>query len=118
MTFKRVKAESLIDAELQELSNFIRHGFPSTKKEMPRHLEPYWDHRDKLMVWDGAVLCMDRCVVPKKLRGKILENLHSAHQGTSGMGSRASTLVYWPGITNDIEKSRLKCSNCHRNAPS
>ena len=70
------------------------------------------------MVWDGAVLCMDRCVVPKKLRGKILENLHSAHQGTSGMGSRASTLVYWPGITNDIEKSRLDCRSCHRNAPS
>ena len=54
------------------------------------------------MVWGGAVLCMDRCVVPKKLRGKILENLYSAYQGTSGMGSRASTLVYWPGITNDI----------------
>ena len=28
VTFERVKAESLIDAELQELSNIIKHGFP------------------------------------------------------------------------------------------
>ena len=69
------------------------------------HLEPYRGHKDKLIVWDGALLCMDYCVIPKKSRGKILENLHFDHPGTSRMGYRAITLFYWSGITNDIEKS-------------
>ena len=27
-------------------------------------------------------------------------------------------MVFWPGITNDIEKTRKECRTCHRNAPS
>ena len=34
------------------------------------------------------------------------------------MLSRASTVVFWPGMTNDIEKVRRECRTCHRNAPS
>ena len=50
--------------------------------------------------------------------GRILKNLHSAHQGTSGMLSRASTVVFWPGMTGDIQRIRAECRTCHRNAPS
>ena len=61
---------------------------------------------------------MDRVVVPVKLRARVIENLHSTHQGTSGMFSRAQTVVFWPGISNDIDEARAKCRTCHRNAPS
>ena len=114
VTWDRVKAESLADPELRELCNLIKHGFPQTRREMPRGLEHYWDHRDKLMLWDGAILFTDRVVIPKRLRAKIIENLHSAHQGTCAMLSRASTVVFWPGITGDIEKAQMECRNCHR----
>ena len=86
VTWEMVKAESLLDEELHELSKLIKQGFPLSKKAMPQQLESYWDHKDKLTAWDGAVLYTDRVVVPKKLRGRILQNLHSAHQGTSFQG--------------------------------
>ena len=102
VTWDRVKAESINDCELQELTKLIKHGFPATKKEMPTQLEYYWDHRDKLMAWNGVFLYTDCVVVPRKLRNRVIENLHSAHQGTCSMNSRAKTVVFWPNITNDI----------------
>ena len=33
------------------------------------------------------------------LLSKVLRSLHSAHQGTSSMTSRAESSVFWPGIT-------------------
>ena len=34
------------------------------------------------------------------------------------MFSRAQTIVYWPGMSSDIEDTRNRCRTCHRNAPS
>ena len=63
-------------------------------------------------------MCGERVVIPKSLRNFVLSILHSAHQGVSGMEARAQTLVYWPGISVDIKKTRSECLICCRNAPS
>ena len=34
------------------------------------------------------------------------------------MNERAKATVFWPGITNDIKKTRDRCQSCWRNAPS
>ena len=33
------------------------------------------------------------------------------------MQSRAQQIVYWPGITRDIETIRAKCQVCNHNSP-
>ena len=57
-------------------------------------------------------------MIPDRLRGEILETLHAAHQGVSGMINRAEQSVFWPHITTDIEKMRAMCRTCVRNSPS
>ena len=57
-------------------------------------------------------------IVPKSLRDEVLETLHSAHQGVTGMNERAQASVWWPGITPQIKERREKCRNCHEHAPS
>ena len=47
-----------------------------------------------------------RIVIPASLRREVLECLHAAHQGVSGMKARASNSVYWPGIAADIASRR------------
>ena len=47
----------------------------------------------------------------------MLEALHAAHQGVSMMGSRARAIVFWPGMTADIERTRRDCRECITNAP-
>ena len=57
-------------------------------------------------------------MIPPTLRGEIIDSLHAAHQGISGMNERARAGVYWPGITADIIKARNSCGSCNRNMPS
>ena len=57
-------------------------------------------------------------MVPLTLRKAILDNLHSAHQGVSAMQSRAQAIVFWPGMSLDIQETRSRCRECNRNAPS
>ena len=33
------------------------------------------------------------------------------------MEARAQTLLYWPGITKDIKRTRDECPSCYKNAP-
>ncbi len=57
-------------------------------------------------------------MIPIKLRSSVLSVLHSAHQGTTGMQLRAERSVFWPGLTDDLNKARAKCTACCRTAPS
>ena len=81
-------------------------------------LSEYMRYRDSLYITDGVILYHDRVVVPSSLRKVILQGLHSAHQGVSAMQSRAQSIVFWPGMTLDIQETRSKCLQCNRNAPS
>ena len=118
ITWERVQSASRDDATIQLLSEMIMNGFPAAKKDIPLHARPFWEARDHLYVSDGVVLYKDRIVIPSTLRHRVIENLHSAHQGVSSMFSRAQSLVFWPGMTADIEEARRQCRTCHRNAPS
>ena len=59
-----------------------------------------------------------RIIIPRSLRKQVLENLHSANQGVSGMKYRANQCVYWPGLDANIRNHRDTCLDCIRNAPS
>ena len=118
VTWGRVKSAAEADVESQLLIQMIGKGFPPTKREVPEEVRCYWEVREHLYSSDGVVLYKDRIVIPRSLRGHILDNLHSAHQGTSSMFARAQGLVYWPGMSTDIEDARNHCRTCHRNAPS
>ena len=74
--------------------------------------------RPDLQVLEGVLLYRNRVVVPPSLRACVLEHLHSGHQGVSAMSSRARALVFWPGISRDIQSTRDTCHPCNRNAPS
>ena len=60
----------------------------------------------------------DCVITPSSLQGDVLKILHSAHQGVSGMCSRAQSLLYWPGIIKDINNVRVECLICCKNEPS
>ena len=60
----------------------------------------------------------DRAVIPSTLRQSVLTTLHAAHQGVTGMASRARAIVFWPMMIDDIERVRANCRECNQNAPS
>nr|XP_012557549.2 uncharacterized protein K02A2.6-like [Hydra vulgaris] len=118
VTWDSVKAETEKDTDFKALMLAIENGFPKNKNNFIPNLLPFWEYRNDLMVSDGVIIYNDRIVIPPTLRKEILDVLHSAHQGVSGMTARAQATVFWPGITHSIQSKRDNCCSCNRNAPS
>ena len=97
------------------LAQQITEGFPPEKKLLRQKLREYYQHHDCLSQEDGVPLYKNRVVVPQALRAAVLETLHSAHQGITGMTQSG---VWWPGITPQIKELRDKCKSCTEHAPS
>ena len=140
VTFDRVKEETLKDNQMMKLIHYIQAGFPETKDHLPLELHEFWIVRYSLFIIDGVIMCSDRkreldhnkllshssifqddvyrIVIPPSLRKEVISVLHSAHQGVTAMNERARSIVYWPGITNDIQRCRENCNSCNLIAPS
>ena len=118
ITWEQVLQATGSDNQMQKLVEQIQRGFPDSQYDLPADIKEFQKFRHGLSVVDGVVCYKHRIVVPKSLRSMVLDTLHSAHQGVSGMISRADQSVFWPGITLDIQKKRDNCLTCTRNAPS
>ena len=117
LTWDHLKSETSKDIGFQDLLHAIRQGFQEDSRSI-NTVATYWRYRHNLYEMDGVVVYNDRVVVPPSLRSAMLATLHSAHQGVSSMGARARTIIFWPGMTEDIERIRDSCRDCIKNAPS
>ena len=115
ITWETLVTETAKDPDMVVLQDAIQKGFPD---ESRTDLGQYWQYRHGLYESGGVVLYNDRAVIPPSLRGTVLETLHSAHQGVSTMGNRARSVVFWPGRTEDLKRTRSFCRDCNKNAPS
>ena len=118
MTWQQVREEVSRDKIMTMLSDQITEGFPPDRKLVRLELREYYQHRDHLTQVDGVPLYKGRVVIPHAMRPLVLETLHSAHQGVTGMTLRAQSSVWWPGITPQIKETRDKCRTCNQCAPS
>ena len=118
VTWEKVKEVSARDESMILLANYVANGFPKAKSDLPDRVSDFWEVREDLRHVDGVLVYKDRIVIPYLLRKQIVDNLHSAHQGTTSMYSRAKAIVYWPRLISDLENARNNCRSCHKNAPS
>ena len=118
ITEERLTTAAMADADYQELLHLCTNGFPTNAANMPNTLRPFHKLQHQLHATHGLIFLGNRVVVPQKLRREVLEGLHAAHQGVSGMKARAATCVFWPGISADIASRRAHCQVCNTIAPS
>ncbi|XP_056138833.1 uncharacterized protein K02A2.6-like [Lampris incognitus] len=67
-----------------------------------------------LTIQQGCLMWGTRVVVPPKLRPRVLNELHTAHQGVVRMKSLARSYVWWPGMDSQIELQAKSCHSCQR----
>ena len=113
-----IRSEGGKDQLYSTLIRAIQEGFPSSRSKTEPQLREFWEVRERLFTQDNIVYMDQRVVIPAKLRKLILESLHSANQGVSGMRRRANATVYWPGMSTSISNYRVNCQDCQQNAPS
>ena len=102
------------DVQLQLLRRYINFGFPDHRKEIREEVKPFWDVRNELSYIDGLITYGDRIVVPLILQKEILELLHSCHLGIAKTRARANEIIYWPGMSTQIENIIGKCETCNK----
>ena len=63
------------------LRHTITQGWPSTTKEVPNVLQPYWKFREELTIEDGIVLKGTHIVIPTKKCEAVLKPIHEGYLG-------------------------------------
>ena len=118
ITLEQIQPRSGENTQLQRLLELIEARLPEDSSQWPTELMPFFPVKAHLSAQAPVIMYKERVVVPASLRPEVLETLHSSNGGISSMTSRASSSVWWPGITADIEKVRQNCSSCDKVAPS
>ena len=81
-------------------------------------LASFQDRKDELSVLDGCVLWGCRVVIPSRGRVKVLEVLHEGHPGITKMKGLARSVVWWPGLDEDLKKRVKSCATCQQHQKS
>ena len=87
-------------------------GWPSTIKEIPQVLHPYWTFHEKLTIEDGLILKGTQIVILNKKCETILNQIHDSHLGLKKCKLCAMQSVYWPGINDQLKQLVLNCQLC------
>ncbi|GBL95541.1 Transposon Ty3-I Gag-Pol polyprotein [Araneus ventricosus] len=112
---KEFKEATLSDVGLSHVLKFWNEGWPSNGQNISPEAWEYFKFRDNIYVEEGLVFLNDRIIVPVSLRSEMLNILHQAHCGMEK--ARARQVLFWPGITKDIENMVSKCKTCERYRP-
>ena len=100
------------DPVLGKVHELVRSGWISQEEE---EFQAYNRIKDELSVQDGCVLWGLRIVVPERAQQQVLEELHVCHPGMTRMKAIAQSIVWWPGIDQDIESKVRGCIDCQQN---
>ena len=101
------------DSQLAQILQFLKHGWPRSSSSYPE-LQNYFTHKDELTLHDGCIMWGERVVIPRKLRGQILQDIHEGHLGVVKTKSIARSYVWWPKIDNEIETLTKQCQGCQQ----
>ncbi|XP_053388481.1 uncharacterized protein K02A2.6-like [Mercenaria mercenaria] len=110
---QEIKVNTDRDEQLLSLKQVIIEGWPDERNHCKSELLDFWNYRDELTVMDGIIMKGHKIVIPQSLKADLLSKLHSSsHMGIEKTISRASDIVFWPRITQEIKDLVLKCPVC------
>ena len=73
---------------------------------------PYWTFRDEVATADGLLFRGTRLITPKVVRPEMLRQIHKSHLGIAKCRRRAKEVLFWPGMSLDVEQMVTNCSVC------
>ena len=90
VTVAQMQQATCTDPCLSKILQFTHWGWPFNVSEFAKPFSNRWG---ELSAEGGSVLWKTRVTVPKKLQGRVLDELHSNHLGMSRMKSYARSYV-------------------------
>ena len=104
------------DKALVKVYEYTSSGWPNHCPD-PK-IKPYWNRREDLSLEDGCLLLGTHVVIPLKLQGHLLDELHECHPGMCHIKALARSFVWRPGIDQEkTESDFVKTVSMHKNTP-
>ncbi len=113
---QEIKDASCSDKIVSSAMTMTKNGWPDIS-EVPPEVRELYQARANLSVADDLLMYGQRVVIPTSLREDMLQRLHNGHMGITKCKLRAQDTVWWPGISNDIQKHIEDCNFCKINKP-
>ena len=110
---EQVKDATRKDLTLQKLKTTVISGWPERKSQVDPELREYWSIKEDISECDDLLLRNDKLIVPSSLREEMLSQIHSSHLGIEKCKRRASVVLFWPGMNQQIAGMVSKCSICN-----
>ena len=111
-SLQQLHEASQADDTLAILKYTIQKGWPSSIKELPSEIQPFWTFQEELTIKDGLILKGTKIVVPNMKQAVILKLIHEGHLGLTKCKLRSKETVYWPGLNDQLERLVLNCQLC------
>ena len=93
--------------------DYIRHGWPTSRKQCPNALKHYWIFRDELVQDQGIIMEGPKLLIPAVMRRKMLEKIHYSHVGADSCLRKARDVLFWPGMAKAVHDYISKCAICN-----
>ena len=100
------------DPTLRKVKHLIVTGWSKCRKSVPPEVQNLWNIRDALHVAQYIIFVGEKVLIPAKLRQQMLRLVQESHMGAEKSKVRARTIMYWPGMSKDIEDEVSICSVC------
>ena len=106
------------DVVLSNLRVLMQADDAVNKQTLSPELKVYAKFLPEIFEADGILFYNNKVIVPKELRPDMVKRIHEGHLGVEKCKALARGLLYWPGITKDIENTVARCSVCIAHRPS
>ena len=115
MELRKATAE---DPKLHHLIVYVQSGWPESRRECHPSATVFWNFREEMSLIDGILFKGEKIFVPSALRPSMLKKIHEGHFGVEKSTQRAREVLFWPGMTVDIQNTILSCHVCISKLPS
>ncbi|CAG4976944.1 unnamed protein product [Colias eurytheme] len=109
---KLVENETRNDVGLCKAMDYYKTGWPHTKALLDGSAKVYWDIRDEFHVIKNIAFKNHRVIIPTSLRKEMINRIHEGHLGIDKCKNRARDVMWWPGMSADIERAVRRCGVC------
>ncbi|XP_042147991.1 uncharacterized protein K02A2.6-like, partial [Ixodes scapularis] len=114
---QQIKRATNQDENLRTLREYASTKWPEDKNAVPEQIRAYWPYRDEIHSEDDLLFRSNRLIIPSTMKNEVLDLLHAAHGGTEKMKQRARDVMFWPGMSADIQEKAERCALCRQHKP-
>lgn len=113
-----IRKETRADPILCRVKEMVSTGLFSPTKDSESVLKPYLTRKEELSLMQDCLMWGQRVIVPRNLRQRVLEDLHTGHPGVVKLKALARSYIWWPNIDSQIEEKSKTCISCQQNQKS